>query len=156
MAGRNGRIFQSHSWIDFIGAWKETAFTPGQLADPGFSGDLQDPDLDGVPNLLEYALGLDPQRQDAHKEIGVSQMFYGTVNGGVEPRLSMRIPSWEPSPGVRVWVERSADLRSWQRSGITGAYNWYGDKSTNGRYFWDYEINMDQARGWMRLRAARP
>ena len=156
LAGRNGRIFQSNPWRDFIGSWKAAMFTPSQLAAPLISGDEQDPDHDGVPNLLEYALGLDPQRQDAAREIGISRVFYGAADGGVVPHLNLRFPSWELSPGVRVWVERSGDLQSWQRSGINGAYNWYGDKSTNGRYFWNYEIKMDQAQGWLRLRAERP
>ena len=131
-------------------------FTPLQITESQISGDQQDPDHDGVPNLLEYALGLDPQRHDGLREIGMSQVLYGANDGGVDRHLSLRFPSWELSPGVRVWVERSGDLQNWRRSGISGAYNWLGEKSTNGRFFWKYEMRMDQAQGWMRLRAERP
>jgi hypothetical protein len=41
-------------------AWKASKFTPEQLADPLISGDLADPDGDGIVNLLEYALNLEP------------------------------------------------------------------------------------------------
>jgi len=38
--------------------WKQENFTPAQLAQPGVAGELDDPDRDGTPNLLEYALGM--------------------------------------------------------------------------------------------------
>lgn len=39
--------------------WQQDAFTPEELADPGISGPLADPDQTGAPNLLRYAFGLD-------------------------------------------------------------------------------------------------
>ena len=43
-------------------AWKQTNFTTQQLAQSSVSGDLSDPDHDGVPNLIEYGLGTDPNK----------------------------------------------------------------------------------------------
>ncbi len=40
--------------------WREQVFTGPQLEDSFISGPAADPDGDGVPNLLEYALGGDP------------------------------------------------------------------------------------------------
>ena len=45
--------------------WKQEKFTPQQLAQSGVVGDLDDPDRDGIANLLEYALGLDPNQSSA-------------------------------------------------------------------------------------------
>lgn len=45
-------------------AWRQLAFTPAELADPARSGPAADPDRDGLPNGMEYALGLDPRRMD--------------------------------------------------------------------------------------------
>ena len=42
-------------------AWKSGYFTTAELASPAISGDGADPDGDGVVNLLEYALGLNPR-----------------------------------------------------------------------------------------------
>ena len=42
--------------------WKQENFTPQQLAQSGVVGYLDDPDRDGVANLLEYALGMDPNQ----------------------------------------------------------------------------------------------
>ncbi len=41
-------------------AWRFAHFDSGQLTDSGVSGDSVDPDGDGFPNLLEYALDADP------------------------------------------------------------------------------------------------
>ncbi|MCX6879064.1 MAG: putative Ig domain-containing protein [Verrucomicrobia bacterium] len=46
-------------------AWKVARFTPAELADPAISGDSADPDHDGIPNLLECALALEPQSVNA-------------------------------------------------------------------------------------------
>ncbi len=42
------------------GAWQSKYFTAVQLTDPTVSGNGADPDGDGIPNLLEYALDLLP------------------------------------------------------------------------------------------------
>jgi hypothetical protein len=41
--------------------WRFTHFSSVELADPLVSGELADPDSDGLPNLVEYALGLLPK-----------------------------------------------------------------------------------------------
>ncbi len=41
--------------------WQNSKFSPSDLLDPSISGDLADPDHDGIPNLLEYAFGFDPK-----------------------------------------------------------------------------------------------
>ncbi len=40
------------------------AFFGGQAGDPGIGGEAADPDGDGIPNLLEFALNLDPTIPD--------------------------------------------------------------------------------------------
>ena len=44
--------------------WKESHFTAGELLDALISGDGADPDGDGIANIVEYALGLDPRVPD--------------------------------------------------------------------------------------------
>jgi hypothetical protein len=41
--------------------WRAAKFTPAELLDPSISGNDADPDGDGLKNLLEYALGLEPK-----------------------------------------------------------------------------------------------
>jgi len=45
-------------------AWRREHFTEEELDDPNISGPDADPDGDGIPNLLEYAMGLDPKVGD--------------------------------------------------------------------------------------------
>jgi hypothetical protein len=40
--------------------WQEEWFNPGQLGNPSISGDTATPAGDGIPNLLKYALNLNP------------------------------------------------------------------------------------------------
>lgn len=48
------------SQVDTYDDWKQGVFTPVQMSDSNISGPNANPDGDGFPNLLEYALGLDP------------------------------------------------------------------------------------------------
>jgi hypothetical protein len=49
-----------------IQTWRNTYFTPEERDDPAISDDDADPDGDGLPNLVEYALGLDPRTADVN------------------------------------------------------------------------------------------
>ena len=43
-----------------IDSWRSQNFTAAELTDPGISGGTADPNHNGIPNLLEYALNGDP------------------------------------------------------------------------------------------------
>ncbi|MHC1768796.1 MAG: serine hydrolase [Verrucomicrobiia bacterium] len=45
-------------------AWQANHFTLAELADPTASGEQADPDGDGLPNLLEYAQGMNPRLEN--------------------------------------------------------------------------------------------
>lgn len=48
----------THTFADSL--WRNTHFTPEQLANPAISGDQADPDGDGFCNLIEYATATNP------------------------------------------------------------------------------------------------
>lgn len=156
-AGDNGLICQSAPWTDWVEAWRALHFTPAQLADPAISGDDADPDHDGLPNLLEYALGLDPWQPDARSAIRYSHMFYATPGDVMDRYLVLEFPSWEESPGVSVWAEHSSDLQTWSRTGLLGYFAWGGNgyKKINGRQVWTRELLVNGSQGFLRLRAER-
>ncbi len=91
--------------------WLQQYFTEAQLQDPSVGGPHGDPDLDGLANLLEYALGGSPWqfgRQDL--ELGIDNVsgrslpsFTYTTVAGSETRVFPEVASsmegpWESGP----------------------------------------------------------
>lgn len=71
---------------------------------------LGDPDGDGVPNLAEYAQGLDPLRGDQASLLP----FASTAESGPSRFLSLSFRRLlSPPPGLTYSVEESSDLATW-------------------------------------------
>lgn len=90
--------------------WKMEFFNAEQLLDPDLSGPNADFDKDGIPNLVEYALGLrpnDPSGQDAVELIQVE------VDGITYPavRFSHIGPARDPS--IEVVLEVATNSFNW-------------------------------------------
>lgn len=87
-----------------VDAWRKANFTAGELLDPNISGDAADPDHDGLVNLVEYALGLNPKSADGNP-------FSPSVSGGY---FTLSYTRSKAATDVAVVVEQSGDLFSWQ------------------------------------------
>ncbi|MDB6138330.1 MAG: hypothetical protein JWO94_1402, partial [Verrucomicrobiaceae bacterium] len=85
-------------------AWKNQWFTPAELGDPAVSGDDADPDRDGLPNLVEYALGLNP------REPSNPAVLRSTIENGV---LSVTYVRSKTATDVTFIIEDSEDLATW-------------------------------------------
>jgi hypothetical protein len=96
--------------------WRETYF-PGAVADPAKEatvwGGNADPDSDGIANLLEYALGLDPLRPDV---AGLPRISTMTKPADGRDYLTMTYSLRAAASDVAVVPEISNDLATW-RSG---------------------------------------
>ena len=57
-------IYEQPAGKETRAIWRLRHFTLAELENDSIAGDLADPDGDGVPNLLEYALAGDPRRSD--------------------------------------------------------------------------------------------
>lgn len=91
-------------------AWLAAHFSTTDRLRADHAGLLADPDADGQPNLLEYALGRDPLAADAP----AANAGRLTLPGGVYPTLTYTRPSGLTD--VTYAVESSTDLSSWSRS----------------------------------------
>ena len=88
-----------------------TYFTAQQLADPTISGDLADPDHDGICNLLEYAFGSNPTQAN------VSNLPVVSIQNGY---LTISFVERVAPTDVTYTVEVSGDLGTWNSgSGYT-------------------------------------
>ena len=86
-------------------AWRFEHFTTEELADVTVSGLSADPDADGQPNLLEYALGADPRSPDASEHLPAVSIASDHLN------LTYTRPT--TLADITYTVEWSADLASW-------------------------------------------
>lgn len=68
--------------------WQPLYFSPAQIADPNTGPPSADPDLDGLPNVMEYASGSNPLSPDAAGVVGVS--LINVAGGGSYLTLQYR------------------------------------------------------------------
>jgi endo-1,4-beta-xylanase len=85
-------------------AWQALHFTEEERAGPA-AGAEGDPDGDGLANLAEYALGLDPRRGDGS---GVGPRLERDESGGLVIEFRRRVDA-----AVMVALETSEDLKNW-------------------------------------------
>lgn len=88
--------------------WKFTSFTEAELADPAISGDNADPDGDAIPNLLEYALNLNPKTSNA------SPIAPGEDSG----YLALSVAKNPQALDLTWTAEASSDLSTWTSATI--------------------------------------
>lgn len=100
-------------------AWQQNRFTSEELADPAVSGALADPTGMGTPNLIKYALNLEPVASAGGPSIPSSPWpFQPKLTGGT---LTMTFRALRTD--VTYTVEASTDLKTWSSSGVTTQYN---------------------------------
>lgn len=106
-----------------MASWALDYFTATERADSSISGPTADPDHDGLTNLVEYALGLDPM----------------TASTSGRPEVAADSTNWtytfnRPTdrPDLTYTVEVSTDLVNWTTTGVTLAQT----ASANGIETW--------------------
>ncbi len=105
-------------------AWQRQHFTPDELADVAISGPNADPDADGLSNLSEYALGLDPRTATTSglPEVGATATDWTFTYTRPTDRADLTFT-----------VEFSSTLTSWSTEGVTHALVSSGDGTETWR-----------------------
>lgn len=132
----SSRVAASLSWIaatiapesnalpaQSYGAWQSLYFTPAQIATPATTGPMADFDGDGIGNLLEFALNLDPTfngQVNMLSNTGVSGLpavRLETTGGSTRLTIEFVRRTSTSGSGLTYIPEFSSDLMIWQAGG---------------------------------------
>jgi PKD repeat protein len=86
--------------------WRAAKFPPGEHSNPNVSEPTADPDLDGINNRLEYALGLDPRVRNT----ATNGLPRAAISNGV---FTLTYTSFTPASDLSLVVETSSNLQTW-------------------------------------------
>ena len=92
-----------------IDSWRNSKFTAAELADPAKSGDTAIYGHDGLPNLVKYALGLNPKTDTTTVPAISSDGTYWIYTYSLATGLT----------DISVAAESTTDLTNWSGSGVT-------------------------------------
>jgi len=104
-------------------AWQRLYFTPAQITTPSSSGAMADFDGDGISNLLEFALNLDPtfnesvSMQPASGLRGLPAGYVETVDATTRLTLEFVRRTSGSGSGLTYTPQFSSDLIDWQGGG---------------------------------------
>ena len=135
-------------------AWQSGYFTAAELGNAAVSGDLADPDGDGVVNLLEYALGLNPRAAGVS---GLPTSGVSTVNGS--RYLTLTYTQVIAATDIVYTPQVSGDLATWSAGtgnvvAVSTTNN--ADGATQTVVVRDATALGSGARRFMRLLVTRP
>lgn len=107
-------VYSSHflQVLSSFDQWQARQFTPEQQANPAVSGLVATPQGDGVPNLLKYALNLDPKRAVSSDD--ASALPVSTVETGDTSYLALTYRQNKAATGIVYELQTSDDLLTWQ------------------------------------------
>ncbi len=143
LLGTSGFSSPATALVPYFFLWQQDKFTPGELADSGISGPGSDPDTDGLANLIEYALGLEPK----------------AVSTSVLPELSTTATDWvytytRPTdrPDITYVVEVSTNLTTW--TAVSGTHEWVSSAGANETWQAKYPLGS-AANAFFRLKVTQ-
>jgi PKD repeat protein len=94
--------------------WRAGKFTVAELANTNISGAWANPDGDSFPNLLEYAMALEPKTSNVNTTVSAS------LTNGV---FTLSLPHFKPATDAPLAVEASSDLSAWSSVSMTQAFD---------------------------------
>ena len=130
-------------------AWRQQQFSTAELASPTISGDSADPDGDGIPNLMEYALGLSPKTAST-----AGLPVVGVQVIGSKTYLTLTFTKLRALADVGYTVQVSSELQIWNSG---SAYTVRVDNgSTDQAVYCDLTAIQDVPHRFIRLAVVRP
>ena len=122
--------------------WQRVHFTPAELANTAISGDLADPDADGLTNFAELATASDPRSSDSGRDAVVAQTqpdshILVTIRRAAIPGITV---TFQTSPDLTTWTDATASMTlqtiaNPQTGWLTETYRTTAP-ATSGAAFW--------------------
>jgi hypothetical protein len=119
--------------------WRFARFTAPELANPAISGETADPDADLLPNLIEYALGLEPKSPDTSPVAMIDSGGYLALSATKNPTAT----------DITWSAETSADLETWASAVVV-------TNNTNSFEARDSVLMNAAEKRFIRLKITRP
>lgn len=133
------------------GTWQSAHFTSAELANSAVSGDNADPDGDGVVNLLEYALNLNP------RSAGVAGLpAVGTTTVGGSRYLTLAYTRVIAATDITYVPQVSGDLIAWSSAVTTVSVTNNADGVTQTVVVRDSTPTTGAGARFLRLMVTRP
>lgn len=130
-------------------AWVGSHFSEAEQGDASVSGPEADPDGDGIENLVEYALGLDP-RQPGVDGLPVTGLGSFTVGGETDQYLILEVTRPDSIEDVGYEVQVAGELTNWGTGAVLAESIPNQDGTTT--YIYRDSVPMGaEARRFMRL-----
>jgi hypothetical protein len=110
-----------------IDAWQRLYFTPAEIGDPATTGPLADFDHDGIGNLLEFALNLDPSFNERasmvpnHGLRGLPVVAVEAISGGDHLTIEFVRRTSASGAGLTYTPQFSSGLGDWESVGTEAA-----------------------------------
>ena len=92
--------------------WLRAHFTPGELSDAAISGDLADPDGDGLTNFGEFATASDPRNSASGRDAVTAQKqpdshIIVTIRRAAIPGVTV---TFQTTPDLTTWTDATASM----------------------------------------------
>ncbi|QTN31255.1 hypothetical protein HZ994_02550 [Akkermansiaceae bacterium] len=97
--------------------WLALSFDANQLLDPNTAGEQQDPDGDGMSNLLEYLLGSNPKATDSAALPKAGLIYNGNIR-----TAELKYGVSREAQGVALLIETSTNLQDWTPATTTTGF----------------------------------
>ena len=95
--------------LDTINTWQQAHFNSTELTNQQICGNTACPANDNIPNLMKYAIGLDPHTPSVQ---GLPKV--GVLTTGTNSFLTLKYNQYIFASGITLFPEVSSDLQTWQ------------------------------------------
>ena len=159
---RSHKVFREIPVQEFTDSFLDLFFTPAEQADPLVSGGEADPDNDGLSNVLEQAMGLNPREADANgKTVGLTKSVAGLQLGFRSAAAAVFDPvtSTFDLGGLQFEIEVSTALNAWSRATSPADFtvSTSGAEQGDGSFWHVVDlVNGGQDKRFYRMKVTRP